>query len=67
MRGVVAAVALDPIESLIGCRDELGRRPSIGRVGRHADRRADRDRAALFADERVVAERLEDPFGGASF
>ena len=39
-------------------------RPSR-REGGHADRRTDRHRAALLADERVVAERLEDPLRGA--
>ena len=65
-RGVVAAVALDPVERRVGRGDELGRGPAIGREGGDADRRADRDRAALLADEGVVPERLEDPLGGAA-
>ena len=64
LRGVVAALALDPVERLVGRGDELGGGPAVGREGRHADRRADRDRTALFADIGVVAERLEDPFRG---
>ena len=64
--GVVAAVALDAVQRAVGGGDELGGGPAVGRERRHADRRADRDRPALLADEGVVAERLEDPLGGAA-
>src|ERR1700675_2033911 len=64
--GVVTAIALDPIERRVGRGDELGRGSSIGREGRHADRRADRHGTALLADEGVLPEGLDDPVGGAA-
>src|ERR1700675_3014037 len=54
--GIVAAIALDPVERLVRGVDELGASPAVGREGRNADRRADRDRSALFAHEGVIAE-----------
>src|SRR6187401_2666630 len=63
-RGVVAALALDTVERLVGGGDELGGGPPIGGEGRHADRCADRDGTTLLADIGVVAECREDPFGG---
>ena len=38
--------------------------PAVGRERGDADRGGDRHRPALLADERPVAERLEDPLGG---
>src|SRR5918993_3950790 len=63
-RGTVTAVALDPVERLVGGGDQLGRRPAVRWEGRHADRGTDRDRSALLADIGVVAECLQDALRG---
>src|SRR6476469_2034294 len=60
-RGVMAAVALDPVQGLVGRGDEVGGVAAIGRERGHADGRSDRDRPALLADVGVIPEGLEDP------
>ena len=60
------AVALDLVQGAVGAGDELRRRPAIGGEGRRADRCRDRDRPALFAHERLVAEGVQDALHGVT-
>src|SRR4051794_5753568 len=65
-RGVVSAVALDPVQSAVRGRDQVRPGPTVCREGGYADRGTDRDGAALLADEGVVPERHKDPFRGGA-
>ena len=64
--GVVAALALDPVHRPVGRGDESVAGPAVDRERGDADRRSDRHRAALLADEGVVAEGVEDPSAARS-